>query len=350
MSCSSSERCWGEPVRPLTLRRSVLFIAAALSLLLPPLAMAGDQHPPPSPLFRDSPAPGHNSDTPQTPTGTTGGTEPSRVVNYVPVQSYSGCDFSIASGPAGASEARAANLDKHGPQLPPLYSMSTFSVMGFTRGGWPVVIDYLLEKDSLLMVIVAPEGSTPLIYRLEGKKGHWQSRLQIPAGVGDQPRVAQYVIQTLDNNVGQVGPSHVHIHGIAAGPKAVGSIGIDQVNFGPGTLTVAKHDKIPYSFHSMFDFKNTEVTFVRLAQYKGEIVAAAVSNKSTGSINKGALKNGEWDGSTKMGELPSSYPPELQQWLRDSRGQHVLQVRAWYGVKDGGDWVTALSDTMVTVE
>ena len=81
----------------------------------------------------------------------------------------------------GSSEARAQLLDKSGPQLPFVFSMSAFSVMGFAKGDWPVVLDFLLEQDSLLLVIIAPEGMEPVVYRLDGKKGHWQTRLIIPA-------------------------------------------------------------------------------------------------------------------------------------------------------------------------
>ncbi len=72
----------------------------------------------------------------------------------------------------GSSEARAELLDRHGPQLPAVFGLSSLAIMGFSRGSWPVAIDYALEQDSLLLVVISPEGETPIIYRLEGKKGH----------------------------------------------------------------------------------------------------------------------------------------------------------------------------------
>src|SRR5208282_5988626 len=87
----------------------------------------------------------------QQPTGTqtTGGSEPSRVV-VAPQFPVFGCGGGSSEG---ASEARSDLLDKRGPQLPPLFSMSSFAVMGFSRGSWPVAIDYALEEDSLLLVV-----------------------------------------------------------------------------------------------------------------------------------------------------------------------------------------------------
>jgi hypothetical protein len=256
---------------------------------------------------------------------------------------------SMASG-GDASEARAHLLDKDGPQLPPVFSMSSFSVMGFVKGNWPVVFDYQLERDSLLIVVIAPEGQEPIIYRLNGKAGHWQNRLSVPAAVGTNSVVAEYTLQSLDDGLGQLGPAHLHVHGVAAGPKAVGSIGIDQVTFSPAEIHPAHGERAHYMFHSISDFKNVEVNFVRIANDHGQIIAARIGKKSAGSIAKNEAKNGDWDGkSDGGGKDAQAYPPELQQWLRSPTGQHLVQVRAWYGAKDG-DWATALSEQFVTVE
>jgi hypothetical protein len=281
-------------------------------------------------------------------TGNTGGGEPTRIITVPRFPGFSDCPLGT---PQGSSETRSDLLDKQGPQLTPLFSMSSFAVMGFSRGNWPVAIDYVLEQDSLLLVVISPEGETPLIYRLDGKKGHWVTKIHIPPAIGDHLRVSQYLVQTLDRSVGRVSPSHVHIHGIAAGPKAVGSIGIDQVNFTPGSIRLAQHQKAQFSYHSISDFDDTEVSFVRLAKTNtGEVMAATVGSKSMGSVAQNHVKSGDWDGSTKTGDIEKACPPELQQWLRAPHGQHVLQVRAWLRKNHGGDFVTALSETIVAVE
>lgn len=280
------------------------------------------------------------------------GTEPTQTIIYRPFYLPSACDLGPGLPASGASEARATLLDRRGPQLPPVFNMSAFSAMGFSKGNWPVVVDYFLEQDSLLIFVVAPEGSEPIIYRVDGKKGHWQGRLTLPQDLGDQPRVAHYVIRSLEENVGLVRSSHVHIHGIAAGPQAVGSIGIDQVSFGPAKIRPARGEKAHYTFHSISDFKNVEVEFVRLANSgNGQIVAGRVGGKPMGSISRNAQKDGDWDGkSDGGGKAAKNYRPEVQQWLRGSQGLHLVAVRAWWGVRDGGDWVTALSDEYVAVE
>lgn len=281
---------------------------------------------------------------------TTGSGEPTRVIVMPQYPTFSNCSFGSQETPIGSSEARAQLLDKHGPQLPAVFGLSSLAIMGFSRGSWPVAIDYALEQDSLLLVVISPEGESPLIFRLEGKKGHWVTKLQIPPSVGDDLRVSQYLVQTLDDNVGQVKPSHIHIHGIAAGPKAVGSIGIDQVSFAPSSIHIG-HEKAQFTYHSISDFDDTEVSFVRLAKSpSGEIVAAAVNKKAMGSIAQNHVKNGDWDGSIKTEDLVKNFSPELKQWLVAPTGQHILQVRAWRSRDHGGDFVTALSETIVAVE
>ena len=278
------------------------------------------------------------------------GGEPTQIIVIPQGTSFSDCGPGFASPSKGESEARSDLLDKQGPQLPRLISMSSFAVMGFSRGGWPVAIDYFLEQESLLLVVIAREGETPLIYRLDGKKGHWVTKLQIPPGVGDQLKVSQYLVHTLDDRVGQISPSHVHIHGIAAGPRAVGSIGIDQVTFTPANIQLGQHQKAQFSYHSISDFDDTEVSFVRLAKSStGEIVAAAVAGKSMGSIAQNHVKNGDWDGSIKA-DMVRTYPADLQQWLIVPHGQHILEVRAWLRKNHGGDFVTALSEAIVAVQ
>jgi hypothetical protein len=272
--------------------------------------------------------------------------EPQIIVDRLIVPAM--CDFGPSVPSGGEAEARAALIDHSGPQLPAVFSMSAFSVTGFVKGSWPVVFDYQLEQDSLLIVVIAPEGREPLVYRLNGKKGHWQSRLSIPAQVGGTSLVAQYAIRALDENIGQISPSHLHVHGIAAGPKAVGSIGIDQVTFSPGTIHTALQEKARYGFHSISDFTRVDVDFIRLGMTQDhQIIAARVDGKTMGSISRNEERNGDWDGKTRVDR--DKFSPQFRQWLGAPAGQHLIQVRAWYG-RNNGDWAIAMSEDLVTVE
>src|SRR5262245_29928326 len=82
---------------------------------------------------------------------TSGGGEPTRVIVMPSFPVFSNCSFGSQNTPEGSSEARAELLNRHGPQLPIVFGLSSLSLMGFSRGSWPVAIDYVLEKDSLVL-------------------------------------------------------------------------------------------------------------------------------------------------------------------------------------------------------
>jgi hypothetical protein len=251
-------------------------------------------------------------------------------------------------GSPGDYERRMEALDKNGPQTPPIYvwNAAQFSIMGFSKGNWPIFIDYFLEHPGTLLVVVAPDGRSPHVFLTNSAAGHTNARFQLPANMGDDLRVSQYLIVPLGKGLG------LHVLGISAGPQAVGSMGIDQVSFGPNSIQISHHQKAEYSFHAIKDFKKSGVTFIRLAKSNtGEIIAADVGEKNIGSVIRDGEKKGDWDGTPKPPkEAVKQYPPEQQRWLLEPTGQHVLQVRAWFGVNEGGDWVFASSDTQVSVQ
>lgn len=269
---------------------------------------------------------------------------------YVPVWTPPLPDLhpECAGNAPGDYERRAEALDKNGPQMPPIYvwNASQFSIMGFSKGNWPIYIDYILEHPGTLLVVVAPDGRAPHVFFTNSEAGHTSARLQLPATMGDDLRVSQYLIVPLAKGLG------LHVLGVSAGPQAVGSMGIDQVSFGPNSIQTAQHQKAQYSFHAIRDFKKSEVTFIRLAKAStGEIIAADVGGKSVGAVIRDGEKKGDWDGTPKPPkDAVKQYPPEQQRWLQEPTGQHVLQVRAWFGVNEGGDWVFATSDTQVSVQ
>src|SRR5713226_2957765 len=217
-------------------------------------------------------------------------------------------------------------LDKHGPQFADVFSMSSFSVLAYAKGGWPLVIDYQQEKESFALLTVAAEGVDPFYYRLQGgsKAGHFQEIVHLPPRFGDKPVVAHYFVRALGMNTGEVKPTHLHILGLGAGDKAVASVGIDKIVFQPGAIRPPQHEKAVYTFHSEFDFPDVEADVMKVALMNSQIIAARVNqNRIRDGIRQNAEISKDWDG--KRGGRPC-------------QGQHVLQVRAWRSSQDGGDW------------
>ena len=313
-----------------------------LALLLLPVSRAAGQL---SSRGSSSDTPNRNSDGPTNPTSPPGNVGIIGGPGWFPIPTP---NPHPACNAPGDYERRAEMLDKNGPQMPAIYTWnaSQFSIMGFSKGNWPVFIDYSLEHAGTLLVVVAPDGRQPHVFLTNSGDGRTNTRFQLPASMGDDLRVSVYLIVPLDKNLG------LHVFGISAGEKAVGSMGIDQVVFGPKTIQISQHQKAQYSFHAIKDFKKTSVTFIRLAKSNtGEIVAADVGDRTEGSVIRDGEKKGDWDGTPKPPkDALKQYLPEQQRWLLAPTGQHVLQVRGWFGANEGGDWVFASSDDQVSVE
>jgi hypothetical protein len=118
----------GQPSEPRSYRHSTRTSRNVLRSLLLTLLVAvpfaaqditGSYRRTTTPLLRD-----------QQTTGNTGGAEPTRIIIVPQFPVFSNCPSGTPKWP---SEARSDLLDRQGPQLTPLFSMSSLAVMGFSR-------------------------------------------------------------------------------------------------------------------------------------------------------------------------------------------------------------------------
>lgn len=250
-----------------------------------------------------------------------------------------GIDLSRLLGARSRPPEPAKFLEDEGPQFPASYSMSLFAVQGFAKGAWPMVIDYEVEPGSFAFVTVAADGVEPLYYRLDdSRQGRHYEILKLPERFGKSPSPAAYVVRSLSARPGEMKPGFLRIYGLGAGDKAVGSVSIDSLQFRPGSIQPKRKQKAAFSFRAREAFKDVEAEFYRVGLANdGQIVATRVDGQK---IKKGVRRDErikqEWDGKTDEGET--------------SQGQHLLQVRAWRSLKEGGDWVAAQSAELVRVE
>jgi hypothetical protein len=230
-------------------------------------------------------------------------------------------------------------LSKEGPQFAPLYSMSTLSFEAFVKGGWPLVIDFEPQEKSLILFSITTDGAETFFYRLDGSTlGRRQQRITIPARLGLQPKVARYSLSAFTPSLDEQKPAKFVIYGFAAGDKAVGSIGIDQVNFAPGSINPRKKEKANYDFHSLFDFSKVSAEFSMVGRnpQTQEIMSMLVRSVDIGGgISRNEWVRKAWDGKNDKGAV--------------STGQHQVHIRAWRSLESGGDWASAWSPHVVKV-
>lgn len=217
--------------------------------------------------------------------------------------------------------------------------MSTLSFEAFVRGGWPLVIDFEPLEKSLILFSITTDGGETFFYRLDGSTlGRRQHRISIPARLGLKPNVARYSLSAFTPSLDEQKPARFVIYGFAAGDKAVGSIGIDQVNFAPGSIKPRMNEKANYDFHSLFDFSKVTAEFsqVGLNPQTKEILSILVRRVDVGGgIARNEWVRKAWDGKNDNGKV--------------STGQHQVHIRAWRSLESGGDWASAWSPQVVKV-
>ena len=229
-------------------------------------------------------------------------------------------------------------LLREGPQLPKQFNTSAFGIRGLIKGGWPIVVDYEQLVPGRVQLRIAVPGSEILTYRLDQfGLGRHVLRFELPGFLSDGLKPAVVAMTAADDQLQIETLEGFRVYGIGIGPRAVGSVAVDQLEFSPGTLLVEQGDTAGYAFNSRSDFDNAAVEFMRVSQSPDGIRTRYVNGKRI----DGGVHRGRWIGSEAAYRWNGQDEQE-----RVSRGRHQLQVRVW---DDGGDWVGAWSDSLVTV-
>ena len=225
-------------------------------------------------------------------------------------------------------------LEKNGPQMPVTYPVGSFSMRGFTRDNWPIVVDFLPLKNTrtTLDVIIDSRKISTLIIDSNGLAGRHLEKLTMPAnGWAKKPKAATYLVRSvyMDPNGNEGGPAALEVYGIGGGPRAVGSVAVEQLQFGGGRGQPAQ---FAYQAKSPFNHVRTEV--VRFDSDGQSIRIARVMEENADDVAVGR-HTGSWDGlDTASGTA--------------SRGVHRFQVRAWF-TSDDKSWVGAVAPSTLTI-
>ena len=243
------------------------------------------------------------------------------------------------------------SLLTNGPKFPNEYPTGAFAVQGLVKDGWPIVIDYAPDPQSLVWLDVVAENSASHSRLLAmNEEGRRIAKINLPIEVfGNKLRPVLLTIRSilivdkLSVN-GERGPdiaTPVKVHGIGAGPKAVGSIAIDQMHIAPSVLYTGQNTYVNYKY-------NTYSTFARVQE---EIVKRMLISDTIPRIRDSHVKNIPKRGSVVPGEQSNVWDSKNEKG-EFSYGEHFLRVRVWEQLtndREGGDWVAAVSDETVDV-
>lgn len=235
-------------------------------------------------------------------------------------------------------------LAEQGPQLPPTFTMNSLVITGLVQGNWPVVLDFQAAQGTSLLTEVCTTDDEPYRYRIDvtetGRK--WQF-FTLPAQFGDKPKPGAIKIlaegKSRNESEKQV---PFQMIGLGAGPRAKGSVTIDQLEF--RLLENQKNAFYRYFAHQPFNTVSPEIL-----RYKREAEGIGVERvwwrdqeHLIQGISLGLQQPAQWD--CKEAHPWPDQPGKL------SIGPHLLQVRGWFGPKDTDkSWVAAWSENVVVV-
>src|SRR5690606_5937318 len=215
---------------------------------------------------------------------------------------------------------------------------SAFGVRGLVRGGWPVVVDYVQQRPGRVLLRIAIPGAETVTYRLDKfGLGRHVLRFDLPPFLGDRLKPAVIALTAADLDTGRETIDGFSVLGLGIGPRAVGSVAVDRLEFDPGLMRPARGETAGYAFHSRSDFDHAAVEFMQVTQSPDGVRKRYVHGQRIGPVQREhrveSAPTQRWDGRDEQAQL--------------SAGRHQLQVRVW---DEGGDWVGAWSESVVLVQ
>jgi hypothetical protein len=217
-----------------------------------------------------------------------------------------------------------------GPQVPKEFNMNDFTIKGLVHPNWPVVLDFMIDSPGSVRVEIVA-GQRRYRARMNNKpKRRGYAIIRLPANFGTGLQTATYHIHSIPVAGANTPAPRLRTYGLGAGEKAVGSVAIDQLTFQPATIHPKANEVADYGFHAHSAFDGVRAEFIFTTLYNGRLLVQKDHEEKLSPIPEGERAKGTWKGQGKPGE-------------------HMLQIRAWRGLENGGDWVVAWSPDIVDV-
>jgi hypothetical protein len=218
------------------------------------------------------------------------------------------------------------HLLKNGPQVPQNVQMTHFIIDGLIGPGWPVAIDFQLNGPGTVTFDITTADKKNYHEVLTSDPKNRAVLILHPQPLPDKLQAAVFDIEAVGPTGSKGAAPDFRIFGIAAGPRAVGSIGIDKVSFGPSLVKM--NQAAQYAFHSHSDFTDVRADLMYTGIKDNHVVMKQDSETHLDPVEHGQDKQG----------------PLL---TKGTAGQHLLQIRAWRA--NSGDWAIAWSPEIVTL-
>jgi hypothetical protein len=268
-----------------------------------------------------------------------------------------------------------ALLNEQGPQFPQTFDTSKFTITTFVKGGWPLVIEYELEKNSLAVMTLKAQtdrGPQNFVQNLSGEGGRRTEMLQIPERFGDKIVPGFIAIEAFTNLGGEKKHTDFQLYGIGLGvervafeapepltgqvvpaayslrlPDVFSSVKLFQSEvisgptFDPDTINVGAGNKITYRFQPRDKFGMWAADFRAITKQTnsdGSVVRKTKwvrTDQFDEEIGPREVVR-DWDGKDRKGKI--------------SPGEYRLTIRAWWSAVKGGKSVVRLADKNILIK
>jgi len=218
------------------------------------------------------------------------------------------------------------------------YALSTYSMQALVRGGWPMVVDFALQRAGTLWIEINCAKVEPFVYRVDDPVGTKQQIIfNLPSTFGEEVKVASITVRAHETAMTgrESRPVPLWLYGIGAGHNAVHSMALERVVFGPRTVRTTPDANASYGFHSRTDFNQVTAQFYRLLHTSRGIEAYLVKQVPRGIVTRDSQVTGAWNCKNTKGHV--------------SLGLHQFHVKAWRALSNGGDWTFACASEAVNI-
>src|SRR5271156_1356996 len=233
--------------------------------------------------------------------------------------------------PASLSDLPPQKLADKGPQISDKLDMTSFVVKCVAGPNWPIVLDFMVDSPGDVQMDISTADNhqfKAIIHNTPNQRAYAIFRL--PADFGIKLQTAYFYVHSVPLAGLSTPPPGLRTYGLGAGERAVGSVAIDQLTFQPATIHPQAKEVANFGFHAHSAFDGVRAEFIIASLYNGRILVEKDEEKKLSPVPEGMRAGGTWEGKGKPGE-------------------HMLQIRAWRGLENGGDWVVAWSPDIVDV-
>jgi len=226
-------------------------------------------------------------------------------------------------------------LGNKGPQVPKEFDMNGFVMKGLVQGNWPIALDFMIDSPGFAQVDITAgkkHFEKHFLVRMHNDpNSRGIAKTHLPKYLGTKPQIATYQIRSMPVAGSKDPAPRLRVYGFGAGEKAVGSVAIDQLTFQPATIHPKAQETADYGFHAHSAFDSVKAGFIFTTLHNGSVLVQKDQEQELPPVPEGERAKGKWKGDP------------------GKAGEHMLQIRAWRGLKSGGDWVVAWSPDIVDV-